>query len=64
MFRLFTIVMAFSALTALTACEGWQNVSGMGNMVCNKDGEGVVWAKPNSQGKLDTLKLSKENCYN
>jgi hypothetical protein len=34
----------------------------MGGMVCNKKGEGVLWAKPNAKGEMDTLKLSKDNC--
>ena len=33
------------------------------SMVCNEKGEGVVYAKPNSKGSMNTLKLSKENCY-
>ena len=63
MIRIMTIVLALGALTALSACEDWKNVGGMGgDMVCNEKGEGVIWAKPNSKGSMDTLKLSKENC--
>ena len=64
MTRMIMITLALSALATLSACEGWQNVGGMGQgMVCNEKGEGVVWAKPNSKGSMDTLKLSHENCY-
>jgi hypothetical protein len=62
MIRIMTIAIAFSALTALSACTGYQSVGSMGGMVCNENGEGVLWAKPNSKGKMDTLKLSKDNC--
>lgn len=62
MIRTLTIALAFSALTALSACTGYQSVGSMGEMVCNEKGEGVLWAKPNSKGSMDTLKLSKDNC--
>lgn len=62
MIRTLTIALAFSALATLSACTGYQSVGSMGEMVCNEKGEGVLWAKPNSKGKLDTLKLSKDNC--
>ena len=72
MIRIMTIAMAmamamamaiaFSALTALSACTGYQSVSSMGEMVCNEKGKGVLWVKHNSKGKMDTLKLSKDNC--
>ena len=62
MIRIFTIAITFSALTALSACTGYQSVGSMGEMVCNKKGEGILWAKPNANGKIDTLKLSKDNC--
>ncbi|MGA0395192.1 MAG: hypothetical protein ACO3MW_14160 [Rhodospirillales bacterium] len=62
MIRIMTLAFTFSALTALSACTGYQSVGSMGEMVCNEKGEGVLWAKPNSQGKMDTLKLSKDNC--
>ena len=62
MTRILTIALAFGALTTLSACDGWKGVGSMGDMVCNEKGEGVLWAKPNSKGRMDTLKLSKENC--
>ncbi|MEQ8196343.1 MAG: hypothetical protein RIB59_17825 [Rhodospirillales bacterium] len=64
MARFFTVALAFSALTALSACSGWQNVGGVGTgVVCNEEGEGVVWAKPNNRGDVKTLNLSRDNCY-
>jgi hypothetical protein len=62
MICIMTIAIAFSALTALSACTSYQSVGSMGEVVCNEKGEGVLWAKPNSKGKMDTLKLSKDNC--
>ncbi len=62
MIRILMIALAFSALTTLAACDGWKSVGSMGEMVCNEKGEGVLWAKPNSKGSMDTLKLSKDNC--
>jgi hypothetical protein len=64
MARILTIALSLSALTVLSACTGWQNVGGVGTgVVCNEKGEGVVWAKPNNKDSVDTLKLSRDNCY-
>lgn len=64
MARILTIALSLSALTVLSACADWQQVGGVGTgVVCNEDGEGVVWAKPNNKGNVDTLKVSRDNCY-
>lgn len=51
MICIMTIAIAFSALTALSACTGYQSVGSMGGMVCNEKVKVFCGRSPIPKGK-------------